>query len=102
MTGPVGEKLDELRAICARFGVRRLELFGSAAGQRFDPASSDLDFLVELAPPPGMTYADAYFGLKEAIEELFYREVDLVTIGAVKNPYFLAGIAESRRLLYAA
>lgn len=94
--------LRALEVICRRYGVRRLELFGSATGEAFDATKSDLDFLVEIEPPPGLGYADAYFGLREALEALFERPVDLVSLRAVRNPYFLEGIASSRRLLYAA
>ena len=56
---------EELRDLCRRFHVRRLEVFGSAARGDFDPARSDLDFLVEFQPLPPGAYADAVFGLKE-------------------------------------
>lgn len=92
----------EIAALCRRFGVRRLELFGSAARPDFDPTASDVDLLVELEPPPGMGYADAYFGLKEELERHFGRPVDLVSLAALRNPYFIREIEASRRLLYAA
>lgn len=92
----------ELERLCRQYGATRLELFGSATGPAFDEASSDLDFLVELDPPSGLGPADAWFGLKEALERLFGRPVDLVSLGAVRNPYFLEAIAGSRRVLYAA
>lgn len=92
----------ELLALCERFGVRRLEVFGSAAGERFDPSHSDLDFLVDFRPAPPGELADRYFGLLEALEALFGRPVDLVMTAAIKNPYFLQGIEPSRTLLYAA
>ena len=47
-------------------------------------------------------YADAYFGLREDLEGLFGRPVDLVMIAAVTNPYFLKNIESTRRVLYAA
>jgi uncharacterized protein len=92
----------ELLELCERFAVRRLEVFGSAAGERFDPSRSDLDFLVELRTAPPGEMADRYFGLLEALEALFGRPVDLVMTAAIKNPYFLQGIEPSRTLLYAA
>ncbi len=64
MIPEIALRREEVRALCRRFGVRRLDLFGSAARDDFDPARSDLDFLYELeAKPPG-GYADAFFGLK--------------------------------------
>ena len=64
----VEAKLPALRALCRSFGVRRLDLFGSAATGRFDPARSDLDFLVEFESMPPGGYAHAYFGLLEQLE----------------------------------
>jgi len=96
------EKRDELTRLCARYHVRRLELFGSAARDDFDPARSDLDFLVEFGDVPDGQLANCYFGLLFALEDLFQRSIDLVMTDAIKNPYFLAAIAASRTVLYAA
>ena len=91
-----------LEELCRRFRVRRLELFGSAVGEKFDRESSDLDFIVEFDGLREGEYADAYFGLAEALKDLFRRDVDLVVLAAVKNPYFRESIERSRTLLYAA
>lgn len=93
---------DEIAAICRRYHVRRLDLFGSAAGADFDPGRSDVDVLVEFDLDPAGPTIDTYFGLKNSLEALFERPVDLVTLGAVKNPYIRADIERSRQLLYAA
>ena len=93
---------DELRELCRRFHVQRLEVFGSAARGDFDPARSDLDFLVELAPTQPGAYADAFFGLKEALEQLFGRPVDLVAAASIRNPYFRESVERTKALLYAA
>ena len=98
----IKEHLQELEALSARYGVLRLELFGSAATGGFDPSSSDLDFLVELKPASRGELVDRYFGLLEALQELFGRPIDLVMPAAIKNPFFLKGIENSRTLLYAA
>jgi len=93
---------NEIEALCRRFNVARLEVFGSAADGSFDPARSDVDFLVEFRQlEPGLL-ADAYFGLLAELERIFQRRVDLVTPKAIRNPYFLRGVNETRRLLYAA
>lgn len=97
----VSAKLPEVRVLCARFGVQRLTLFGSAATERFDPASSDLDFLVEFDGNP-VGLANRYFGLVEALEALFDRPVDLVETRAITNEFFRAGVARACELLYAA
>jgi uncharacterized protein len=91
-----------LEELCRRYRVRRLFLFGSAARDDFDPIRSDVDFLVEFESLPAGGYADAYFGLLEGLEALFGREVDLVALAAVRNPYMRADIERTRTLLYAA
>lgn len=89
-----------LAALCRRHRVRRLDLFGSAATGAFDPARSDLDFLVEFEELEPGTHFDTYFGLREGLEALFGREVDLVMLRAVKNPYFLKQVMTDRRPLF--
>jgi len=98
----IEQHLPEVRSLCRRFHVRRLELFGSAARGDFDPARSDLDFLVEFERDESLSALDAYFGLKEALERVTGRRVDLVMPGAIENPYLKASIEESRETLYAA
>jgi predicted nucleotidyltransferase len=89
-----------ISALCRRFGVRRLDLFGSTTGDRFDPERSDIDLPVEFEPTVAAGYADAYFGLREALSALFGREVDLVTAPALKNPYLRRRILSERRTLF--
>ncbi|HLI19965.1 MAG TPA: DNA polymerase III subunit beta, partial [Stellaceae bacterium] len=53
----------EIAALCRRHRVRRLDVFGSAVrAADFDPAESDIDFLVEFEPLAPPAYADSYFG----------------------------------------
>ncbi len=90
------ERLSEL---CRRHGVARLRLFGSAAKKHFDPATSDLDFIVAFADrSPG--YADRYLDFAEALEQLFDRSVDVVTERSVQNPYFRRSVESTQQLVY--
>lgn len=93
---------DQLRQLCRTYGVRRLELFGSAARGEFDPRASDYDFFVEFADAPPAGSFKRYMGLKFGLEALLGRPVDLVEVGAVTNPYFLRRAAASRVEVYAA
>ena len=96
------ENREQIAALCRRYRVRRLEVFGSAATDRFDKEASDVDFLVEFhALEPGER-AEAYFGLLEALQTLLGRSVDLVTVRAIQNPYFLQAIERTRQVVYAA
>jgi uncharacterized protein len=92
-----------LEALCRQFGVRRLELFGSAASGRFDPASSDFDFVVEFLPESTMGPFHQFIDFQIALEKLFGRSVDLVERSAIRNPYFRQAVDRGpRTLLYAA
>ena len=98
----IDSKREELLSLCERFHVKRLDLFGSAASDKFDPQTSDLDFLVSLQEMDFGEYADAYFGLLEGLQELFDRHIDLVMESAIKNPYFRQEVEKTRMPLYAA
>ncbi len=94
---------SELQALCRRFHVRRLDLFGSAARGDFDPAHSDVDFLVEFDPGhPAALSLGTYLGLKDALENLLGRPVDLVEPSAMRNPYLKASIEASREPVFEA
>lgn len=101
MNGRLQLHRDAIEALCRRFHVRRLDLFGSAATGRAD-AGSDFDFLVEFEPMPAGGYADAYFGLLEGLQSLLQAPVDLVVESAISNPYFRRSVESERALLYAA
>lgn len=98
---PANGASDALHDLCRRFRVRRLDLFGSAAtGRGFDPRRSDLDLLVAFETLPPVEYAEAYFGLREALEALSGRPVDLVTEAALENPYLRRRVEAERHALF--
>jgi hypothetical protein len=84
MIAAIAEKRADLADLCRRYGVSRLDVFGSAARRAdFDEAASDVDFLVELEPA-----ADGLarlLDLSEALEALLGRRVDLVDRRAVET-----------------
>ena len=84
MLADIAEKRDALATICRRYGVERLEVFGSAArGTNFDANRSDADFLVTFSPAVRNDLA-AFADLKEELEKLLGRPVDLVEREAVE------------------
>jgi hypothetical protein len=102
MVSTIAERQAEIASLCARFGVRRLEVFGSAAtDEGFDPGESDLDFIVEFRPNHDLgPWLEQYFSLRDALSELLGYPVDLVMSSAMKNPYFIREADRTRRLLY--
>jgi predicted nucleotidyltransferase len=100
MTEMVEQHLDAIRALCRTYGVRRLDLFGSAATGAFDATTSDLDFVVTFADTRSPGYADRYLGFAEALEALLGRPVDVVTERSIQNPYFRRAVEASRQPIY--
>jgi predicted nucleotidyltransferase len=94
-------KRDAIAAACTRHGVARLEAFGSALRQYFKPGESDLDLLVDFGPMAPYARVEAYFGLLEELRALLEGDVDLVMVGAVRNPYIARTIERTKQLLYA-
>ena len=92
----------EVSALCHQYGVQSLDVFGSAADGAFDPARSDIDFLVTFGSDDRSNLFNRYFGLQESLEQLFGRKVDLVSTAGLSNPYFIASVNRSRQPLYAA
>ena len=95
----VAARRGDIDQVCAQFGVRRLELFGSAAR---GGTAHDLDFLVDLGERPPAEYARVYFALRERLGEMFACSVDLVTPPGLGNPYFRQRVEQEKILLYAA
>ena len=91
---------EALAALCRRFGVRRLDLFGSAVQGRFDPATSDLDFIADFANPGAPGYAARYLAFAETLEALFGRPVDVLTERMIGSPDFRATVERTRRRVY--
>lgn len=91
----------ELDALCRKYGVTSLDLFGSGASDSWNPDRSDLDFLVTFSSMPGRGIGDRYLGLAEELEALFGRKVDIITPGAIRNPYFRREVDATRTPVYA-
>lgn len=92
----------QIAALCRRYAVRRLDVFGSATTERYDPEHSDLDFLVTFDPSPTFRPAAQYFGLLHDLERLLGCPVDLVEESAITNRFFREQVEATRGLLYAA
>lgn len=95
-------EIVEIRKLAQRCGVRELALFGSALqSENFQPGS-DVDLAVTFRDPKARGRFSAYMDLKESLESLLRRPVDLVSTDAVRNPVFRDELQKSRKILYAA
>lgn len=102
MTTIIDRHRREIEALCRTYRVKRLDVFGSAIREDFDPVRSDVDFLVEFEPDPGLNTFRAYMDLRGDLSRLLARPVDLVMPSAVRNHYFAQEIAATREPLYGA
>lgn len=99
MIALVSDNLDRIADLCREYGIRKLDLFGSAATGAFDPETSDIDLIADLGEyEPGVTRR--VFAFADALEELFGHEVDLLTEAQIVNPYFRYSVDRARVSLY--
>jgi len=93
---------EQITALCLKFEVTSLAIFGSATREDSDPNTSDFDFLVEFSNTLKPGYSDRYLGLAEGLEKLLGRKVDLLTTRSLKNPYLISRIESEKIQVYAA
>ena len=102
MINLIEQHREQISGLCRSHGVKRLELFGSAARGDFKPGVSDLDFFVEFVSYDDPKIADHWFGLQEDLERLLGCRVELTSLRMAKNPYFLEVATSHKVTLYAA
>jgi len=98
----IQQRRGQIAELCRLYGLKRLELFGSAVSGNFDDACSDVDFFYEFDLTSTTDLADRFFAFKERLESLLQRKVDLVSARHAINPYFLREANRHRLTLYAA
>jgi uncharacterized protein len=91
---------EQIEAFCRKWKIRELALFGSVLRDDFRP-DSDVDVLVEFEPDHGHSLFE-FFYMKEELEAIFGRPVDLVQKSAVDNPFIRHHIRHNRQVVYAA
>ncbi|MBV8517984.1 MAG: nucleotidyltransferase domain-containing protein [Acidobacteria bacterium] len=97
----IAQHLGGVRALCERYRVKRLTIFGSAVRGTFDPAKSDVDFVVEFEwDPDPLERGRLWWGLWGELLDLFDRHVDLVQRRSIENPYFMQVLALTERSIY--
>jgi len=89
----------EIELICRALPIKRLGLFGSILTEEFGPGS-DVDVLVVFDSDETLDLFDKYFALKERLEYLFGRPVDLVIDKPFRNPIFRERVEKTRSVIY--
>ena len=91
--------MSEIANLCKTCRVDKLWIFGSANTPAFND-KSDFDFLVSFEEMDVVEYAENYFLLVGNLEKVLNRNVDLVTVNSLSNPYFITAVEESKSLIY--
>ena len=97
----IASRTSEIAALCHRFGVRTLALFGSILNQDFDSTASDVDVVVEFGPSRETSAARQYFDFKRDLELLLARPVDLVELSAMEDGRLKRIIERTKVPIYA-
>ena len=93
--------IGEINRLCENHKVRQLFAFGSVLNAEFTK-DSDVDLVVDFNTLDPIEYAENYFGLKFALEDLLNRQIDLLEQKALRNKYLAISINKSKKLLYEA
>lgn len=102
MVGALENKREAIADLCRKYGVVRMDVFGSAIRADYREGESDVDLLADFGDQDPFQLIDAYFGLLDELRALLGSNVDLVMSDAIKNRYILAEVERTKLVLYAA
>lgn len=93
--------LQRILDLCRKHRVKTLSVFGSILTDRFND-QSDVDLLVDFETMDfdKVDYVGNYFSLRDSLEQLFNRKVDLIEYGKNLNPIFKALVDKKKKLIY--
>jgi len=101
MIALIEDNRNAIADLCRQYGVRKLAVFGSAAKDTFNPATSDLDFAVDFSDyGPGI--AKRFMRLLVSLEDLLGVRIDIVTPSSSTNPFFIAELERTAVPIYEA
>jgi predicted nucleotidyltransferase len=97
------DRIATIRSLCLKYGVKQLEVFGSAADKSaFNPDRSDVDFIISFQTGVDLgPWLTTYFDLQQELEEALGRPVELVMETALRNPLFRREADKTRQVIYA-
>lgn len=91
--------IEKIKTLCIQYKVRFLAAFGSVTRDDFN-SDSDIDFVVDFMESDPILYTDLYFNLKEKLEHLLKKQIDLVEDRAIKNRFFKEELDQTKVILY--
>ncbi|WP_339867686.1 nucleotidyltransferase domain-containing protein [uncultured Algoriphagus sp.] len=97
--GIIQTNIDKINKLCVSHKVDKLYVFGSVVSDSFNP-KSDIDLLVSFQKIDLFNYFDNYLDLKNKLEKLLKRKVDLVEEQTLKNPVLIRSIDRNKQQIY--
>ena len=95
----IERNINTLIKLCKQHKVKELYIFGSILTPGFNE-TSDIDFLVQFDNVDILDYFDNYMDLKEKLEKLLGRQIDLLENQAIRNPIFRKILDRDKKLVY--
>ena len=96
----ITDNLEQIYALCRKYGVKTLCVFGSILTPRFNE-NSDVDFSATFYPEEDPIIAgENRIQFYISLEDLMGRRIDLVDEDNLKNPYFKEELEETKQLIY--
>jgi len=96
----ISEKnIERIKQLCKEYKVKNISVFGSVLTDNFTP-DSDIDFLVDFDENDPIKYTDLYFQLKDKLELILKRQIDLIEERGIKNTFLRKEIDKSKVVLY--
>jgi uncharacterized protein len=98
----ITDRIEELKRLCVTYKVKSMYVFGSVCTENFNE-NSDIDILIAFDNVISLEeYSDNYFELHYKLQDLFGRDIDLVTEKSLTNPYLIKSLNITKQLIYAA
>jgi len=91
--------LNRIKELCKQNKVKTFSAFGSVTRDDFKN-DSDIDFIVDFEETDPFKYTDLYFQLKEQLEQLLKRQIDLIEERGIKNKFFRKELGSTKILIY--
>ena len=90
---------EQIQKVCSEHKVDQMFVFGSVLTKDFNE-NSDVDFLIKFGEIDLYDYFENLLNLKESLENILHRKIDILEVQAVKNPYLKKSIDNSKLLIY--
>lgn len=93
------KNIGQIKQVCKKYKVKKFSVFGSVLTEKFS-TDSDIDFVVDFSENDPIKYTDLYFQLKDKLEQILNRPVDLIEERGIKNSFFKKEIDKSKVVIY--